>query len=127
MKNNSIFITTLFIACTLLAIACGNNDKKETLKSSVKPAHLVSKTELIDIIVELHLLEAANANRLVLDSITSVNQPAYQEGIFKKHKTTRADFNASYNYYSANNDTTMAIYEEVVTRLSKLQAETVNQ
>lgn len=125
MNYITISTKTFVLVSLLFCLACGN--KKEATKEITKPTHLLTKPMIIDIIVDLHLLEAANAQRLILDSITSVNQPAYQEGVFKKHHTTRANFNASYNYFTTNNDTAIAMYERVIAKLSQMQAENVNK
>ncbi len=75
------------------------------------PENLLKKDELISVLIDLHILEShfqrsyarADLYRDALDS-SSVS-------IFKSHNTTKANFEASLDYYALMPDTLHSIYE----------------
>ena len=106
-----------FICLALLSVSCGN-----LLKS--KPAGLLNKSQMTDILVDLHLTEATV--KADDDSISRLNdtldlRTRYAE-VFRKHNVTPDEFNTSLNYYIEQIDELDKIYAEVLSRITEMEA-----
>jgi len=64
-----------------------------------KPAHLIGKSKMIDVLYDLSLLEAVNQGHLASTMNYKVNPKEY---IYKKYKVDSAQFSQSNIYYAAN-------------------------
>ncbi|MEQ1733507.1 MAG: DUF4296 domain-containing protein [Bacteroidia bacterium] len=112
-------LTVLFLS-TLL-IACGDKNKGNT-KKMVGEKPLLTSKQVANVAVQLHLVASANASQLLADSNKVAPLDAYQEEVFKQHKTSNKNYTYAYNYYAQNADTLLWIYDEIITQLSVLQA-----
>lgn len=111
------------VVCILIILlfSCKSKKKEEVVLDS----HYLPKHEMISIIKEIHLADAA----------LSVLQPRFNEDkkysaiyyynyIFDKHKITRAFFEENVVYYSNYPQVFEEVYDSVQIEISKLQ---VNQ
>ncbi len=107
-----------FILCLfMLSVACNS-----ILKS--KPAGTLSESEMVSLLVDLHIAEATL--HIVNDSIIkSSNIPELRTRfteVFRKHGIKPDDFDTSLNYYIMHVEELDKIYVEVINRLSVMDA-----
>lgn len=106
MKNFVFIILVLF-----LSVSC----KKELVK---KPAKLIEKEKMMNIIYDLTLLEAIKYQQpLSLDSVES----SPKKFIFKKYKVDSLQFAKSNIYYASDYDGYKEMYDVINARLEKEQ------
>lgn len=107
-----------FLLClAILSVSCNRLLKSE-------PAGLLSKSQMTDILVDMHLTEATI--RAANDSISRLNdttdlQIRFAE-VFRKHDITPGEFNLSLDYYLEQIDELDKIYSEVISRLVLVEA-----
>jgi Domain of unknown function (DUF4296) len=111
-----------YITLVLLISACGNKTLKTKQLEGEKPT--LSSDAVVDIGVDLHLLASAENNQLLSDSSKSGALLPHQMLVFKKHNTNKKEYNNAYNYYAQNTDTIEKIYDDIINKLSVLQANT---
>lgn len=104
MKNFVFIILVLF-----LSVSC----KKELVK---KPAKLIGKEKMMNIIYDLTLLEAIKYQQpLSLDSVES----SPKKFIFKKYKVDSLQFAKSNIYYASDYDAYKEMFDQINARLEK--------
>jgi len=103
------FIIYLF-AC-LLMVSCYNISKPE------KPKHLLSKKEMVNIIIDLRLLASANGSNQIILKNKGIYSEAY---VYEKYKIDSSIFAESNNYYAFHIDEYDEIYNKVRDSLEAL-------
>ena len=104
MKNFVFIILVLF-----LSVSC----KKELVK---KPAKLIEKEKMMNIIYDLTLLEAIKYQQpLSLDSVES----SPKKFIFKKYKVDSLQFAKSNIYYASDYEGYKEMFDQINARLEK--------
>lgn len=102
----------LYITTVLLLVSCYSLNKPD------KPKHLLSKKEMIHIILDLRLLASANGSNQILLQ----NEGIYTEDyVFNKYKIDSATFALSNNYYAYYVDDYDEIYTKVKDSLELLK------
>lgn len=84
----------------------------------LKPSNVLPKQEMIQLIVEIELSQAAfkiksQDKKFDLDKVSN--------SIFEKHKTTSQNFDESLKYYTSRPSQMEEIYNEVISILSQKQ------
>lgn len=98
--------------------ACQSGDKLEVVDS--KPDWVIEEDKMIDIIMDLRVVEAAvyiKSNQPPRDKIKD------WEFVMKKHQVADSVFVKSHEYYTEYPEVLSGIYEQVIDRLSEMQAE----
>jgi Domain of unknown function (DUF4296) len=89
-----------------------------------KPSALLSEEEMTEVLVDIHLTEAAL--RVADDSLARLNDTTKLRilfaAVYKKHNIDPDDFNVSLDYYLQHIDELDKIYVEVINRLTELDA-----
>lgn len=110
MKKIAFILALLIIAF----VACDN----EVIK---KPNHLVNEKKMINMLVDIHLAEAA-FNHMRYDSIirnsSSVN---FYSSVLAKYEVADSVFEKSYVYYVSNPKNFEKMYREVMNKLSETE------
>lgn len=127
----------LFLAF-LLVFACN----KPKVASIEKPADLISEEKMVQVLVDVHLLEAALNLRnptvprphrpVSMEQFKDTLLPPFSADpnskdplplydIFKKHDITKKQYEASMKWYCSQPEKLSVLYEEVITELTKLQ------
>jgi len=89
-----------------------------------KPDFFIKKEKLVPLIVDLHLADAIFTSRGIINmNIEEIDSAAYYQTIFDKHQVTRTAFDSTMKYLTARPKKMDVVYEEVLTRLSKMEAE----
>lgn len=84
----------------------------------------LSKEEMIDILVDMHLAQASLDLEKVQGDSMFLGARKYYATIFQLHEVTEEEFYSSFEYYEKHTDEFHEIYEEVVNRLNELDAST---
>lgn len=107
----------LIALLTLLMISCNS-----ILRS--KPSGTLSEEEMTDILVDIHLTEAALsiADESLSRSYDTVNLRIRFAHVFKQHDVNPDDFKASLDYYLEHIEELDKIYVEVINRLTEMEA-----
>ncbi|MFZ4546552.1 MAG: DUF4296 domain-containing protein [Bacteroidales bacterium] len=108
-----------FLICMALLFASCNS-----ILSS-KPVGTLSESQMVDLLVDMHLTEAslkmASDSTSKLNDTTGVRQRFAQ--VFKKHDVEPDRFNKSLNYYIEHIEDLNKIYSEVIVKLTELDAQ----
>ncbi|WP_298238600.1 DUF4296 domain-containing protein [uncultured Algibacter sp.] len=103
---------TILLAVLVIASSCYN------LKGPKKPKNLISKEQMINILIDIRLLSSATgANKKVLDNHNIIPE-AY---IYKKYKIDSLQFNLSNNYYAYHVEDYDDIYAKIQDSLKYLK------
>ncbi len=100
-------LTLLFFACT----------KKEV----VIPDDVLKQKEMTAILTDVHIAQSAIGNAITTDS-SKYTMADYLEYILADHQTTKKEFTASLKFYSDHPEMLQAVYDSVITGLSKIEA-----
>lgn len=106
-KKSIIYICLIF-----LIVSCYNNNKPQ------KPSHLLSKKEMINIILDLRLLASANGSNQILLKNKGVYSESY---VYEKYKIDSLTFALSNNYYAYYVEDYDEIYNKVKDSLDGLK------
>lgn len=102
----------LFTILTLL-ISC-------TGKTNSVPSRIIPKDKMVDVLVDIHLAEAAADNRGFTKPQINLVMAARYDTIFMKNAITYDQFKYSYDYYMNHPDEFSDIYSEVVNKLTTM-------
>ncbi len=108
----------LLLLLLITLFAC--NEAVETI-----PDNVLSKEDMISVMVDVQLIEAA----LSLNQSEEAKETAYYnyDSVLKKHNLSREKFVHSFKYYAEHPGLMEQIYEEMLSELSKRQAEVENE
>ena len=104
-----MIVRILFFLCCLLCFSCGNKLLEE-------PENLIPKTQMVDILYDLALLNAidnSHPQELVASDVRVM------DFIFKKYEIDSVQYVQSNSYYASVPEEYRKIYEEVEARLTK--------
>lgn len=127
----------LFLLLVLFAFSC-NTQEKENLS---EPAGLIPEDKIVQVLADVHLLEATLSIRSPQPSMTRTpfdphrdttvraivqeamnKEPIGFYDIFKKHGVTRKQYETSMQWYSAKPEKLNELYDKVIVELTKRQA-----
>ncbi len=77
---------------------------------------------MVQLLVDYHLAESQTQLRSTVEDSKTL-QHSYYKFIFTKYKTNFTQFKKSFDFYSSHPEIFSKIYDEVITELSKKQAE----
>jgi hypothetical protein len=102
--------------------SCQQKEPKEKL-----PVGLIGKDTMVKIITEFHLIESSLGIRIFEDKKMMNTRNSLKAKIYSDYGITKEKFIESYSYYAKNNDLIDSIYADVLTEISKRQAEQLKQ
>lgn len=112
MRNIAFFLLTL----SMLLASCQEKEPET-------PSYLLSEDQMVDVMVDMHLLETAQNLKLMGADTTNRKYQQYFNAIFESHETSKADFDSSLFYYSTKTDQMNAIYDKVLEELYEMESE----
>lgn len=119
MQQKRVYIKICFLNFLLMfAISCG---KKK--KAFVVPDGIIKKEEMVKVLADIHITEATINLRNVSSTNTVSLNAALYKNVFVKHKISKEEFEKSYAFYSSNTELFNDVYDNVITELTKMQAE----
>lgn len=91
----------------MFLISCSKNESAK-----------LSKDEMVDIIIRIHLAEAKVSNSYLPSDSALMYYKTMEDSIFGKYNTTKKVYDSSYVYYMKNIEEMDIIYSRVVDSLS---------
>lgn len=117
-KKNYCVKTWFVLFVLLYVISCGKKKKE-----FVVPDGIIKKEEMVKVLADIHITEATiNLRNVSSTNAASLNASLYKS-VFVKHKISKEEFEKSYAFYSSNTELLNAVYDNVITELTKMQAE----
>lgn len=110
MKKN-LYIITLF----LLLNACSSGDDKF-------PDGMLTDDKMVALMVDIEIAQAKVKFESASEGIKPNYAKAY-EGVYKKHQLSKSEFFNNIEYYCSEPVKMKGIYDEVIVRLTQLQAD----
>lgn len=101
-------------ALLLLFASCSNIQNK--------PAVLINKDTMVNIITDMHLGDAILISPAVQQKPFKINSEKFYNQIIGKHNINKKTFEENINYYSNDTAQFKKIYEDVIQRLSLLES-----
>ncbi len=114
MKKNLASVLILLMA--LLIYSC-------SAPKVIIPKDILSKENMVAILTDIHLAESAVTLKFTNKDTSMYQAAEYTDFICKNHKTTKEQFNKSYDFYISHPELLNKIYDDVLTELSKKQGE----
>jgi len=112
-------IALIFIC--LLLVSCSEK------KAVVIPANIFSKQKMVNVMLDIHLLEASmSLNATSVDKNNPANPASYFD-VLKKNNISKKQYDESFEFYSQHPALLNEIYQLVLNDLSKMQAEVSNK
>ena len=104
-------ILYIIIGLVLLLVACKS-----------QPDYVIEEDRMVDILVDIHKTEAViNLNYSQVP--TDEKKRIVREAVYMRHNTTKADFDTSLVWYGNHLDVYMNVYDRVIEKLKKEDAE----
>lgn len=77
------------------------------------PENALEKEKFVDVMVDVHLVEAAINQKFVKVNDSTQASYRYYKHLFEKHDITRADFDSTFNYYMRHPKLMSEVYTQV--------------
>jgi len=104
----------IFFALLLAMFSCVSEGYKKV------PENLISEEKFVDLMVEMHLIEA-NINQRFVKLVDSTDTSfGYYRYLFDKYEVKKVDFDSTFNYYSRNPQKLDEVYDKVQERLKAM-------
>ncbi|RLD61449.1 MAG: hypothetical protein DRJ05_02625 [Bacteroidetes bacterium] len=116
------YFFNISIVLVIMTIHVGCTEKVRT--KELPPDDLIPKEEMTDIIVDMHLFDAIiwKDQKTKTKKIQQKKHHLYKS-ILEKHNISREQFESSMAFYQSDLNMFDEIYEEAITKLSKMKAE----
>jgi hypothetical protein len=108
---------TLLALALMLFTRCG----PEKVKEATQPDWVLPRDSMIALMTDIHLVEGSRTGASTLGDTVPVD--LYFKKVWEKHGITKAIYDSNFNYYVQNAKEMNAVYEKVLERLSKLEAQ----
>jgi hypothetical protein len=105
--------------CTVMFVMLLSSCKKQEIKI---PKGILTRRELVPVLVDMHLAQAAGNLSQLNDSVRS-SYYDYSLSVFRMHQITKEKYDSSMAFYAAYPGLLDEIYQEVINELSKKQGE----
>jgi len=128
MINKFIKYTILLIIMAVAFSSCSevdNQDDKNQVKID-KPTPFIERDEIVDLIVDLELAEAAIKRMATYGENTAKTSEYYYDYMFEKWGITFDEYNDIIDYYSQDPIEMEKIYADVISKLSEMQTKFVH-
>lgn len=110
----------VFIMALLLFFSSCEESKKT---KAAKPAVFLTETQMVDLITDVQLLEAALNHRRNIGQSTTELKPIWFNQLFEKHQITAVIFEENMSYYNEQPAVMEQILEEVLANIMQEQAQ----
>ena len=120
--NGTLFRPSGLLAATLALVlwtSCGGCDEP--------PSNILPRERFTEVLLQAQLIEARLNHEMVIEQRTDSPIEAYYEAMFEEQGTNREEFERTFQWYSEHPDELMAVYEDVLTELSKRKEEVIHQ
>lgn len=97
--------------------ACGPQAPEKTEDF---PDWIIPEDKMVDVLTDVHIVEGARIGKKVLGDSSSAK--AYYDLVWHKYGITEELYDSSFRFYSRNAERMDLMYEEVLTRLTKMSS-----
>lgn len=117
-QNKNLFLKSwILIALFFFTASCAKKKKEMVI-----PDEIINSTEMAKILADIHVTEATiNLRNVDSNNVASLNASLYKS-VFNKHKISVEEFKKSYAFYIGNPEIFNAVYDQVITEITKMQA-----
>ncbi|HOZ40418.1 MAG: DUF4296 domain-containing protein [Flavobacteriales bacterium] len=88
-------------------------------QGSMRPPEVLAREPFTAVLCDLQLVEARINHELVVEPIGTIPSDRYAEEVFARNGVTKEEFRTSLAYYGARHEEMTAIYEDVITELTR--------
>lgn len=121
-----LYFLVLLLTSLFLMPACSNEAPINTADFDYTAP--IEREKMIDIMIDIHLAEAlANNTKLKREGVELKSIGQYYEDIFKVHQIDQEKFTMAFEYYTQRPNEFDLMYEELIDKMSKMQAEVVGK
>ena len=106
--------------CLLLFVIACNPGRSPRSADIIKPDSLIAERQMIRILVDVHLTEAALVYLRNHGKDSKELQRDYYNVIFSKYKISKKRFSENLTYYQADQENFLKMYNEVINQLKSL-------
>jgi hypothetical protein len=99
-------------------VACGPEAPEKT---EALPDWIIPEEKMVDVLTDVHIIEGARIGQSVLGD--SLPAKFHYQKVWEKYNINAALYDSSFRYYSRNAERMDLMYEEVLTRLTKMSSE----
>jgi len=110
-----LILLPLFFSCS----------PKQGISEKKVPVNIIQPDSMVSVIVDMQLTEAVFRELKRIGQYEEKNAKVSFEAVFIKHNISKEKYEESVAYYEQNLETYEKIYENVITRLSQIQTETL--
>lgn len=110
-------LTLFFIALIMLSLGCKPANKQS------KPKNIIGRDTMVMILADIHVLEASLGIKVFEDRKMNQTRNHIKQKIYKNYSVSKKQFLLSYDYYAMQSATIDSIYMDVISEISKRQAE----
>ena len=86
-------------------------------------ADVIPKDSMLSVLVDIHVADAVADQKFGQDHPNRAFTNALYERIYQNHHITAAQYKASYKYYESHPEMMDKMYEQVITEISKKEAD----
>ena len=105
-----------FLSFLLILAGCKSSGEKDLPRGLMKDS-IISQTEMIKILADVHVLEAALQIQRSKKGDVIPMEDRYYKKLFSTYKVSRGRFKLNLNYYEMDPENFRKMYEEVVKEL----------
>ncbi len=114
---NSIVKT---LCAILFLVGCSTDSRDSPLASPSEDSRLIQKEQLVALLTDIHIAEAAHKTRVLVPEISEDVLLENYSGIFESHGVTAEEFKESYTWWWEHPAAMKSVLQEVTERLNKL-------
>jgi len=100
--------------------AC-KKQQSPTGSDTQKPDSLISRRQMVRILTDVHLTEAAVSFIKTRGDASKNLSEDYYTVVFSKYKISRKNFESNFDYYKRDQEDLIKMYEEVIDNLERLK------
>lgn len=114
-----------FLSFLVILTGCKSSGEKDFPQGLMKDS-IIPQTEMIDILADIHILEAALQIQRNKNGDVIAREDFYYKKLFSNYKVSRRRFELNLSYYERNPENFRKMYEEVVKELDTLQKQNLS-
>ena len=108
----------LIVLLTVCVISCSTD-------STSNDRQRISDEQLVSLLVDLHLADAARGSNELADVVTSGVTGTDYDAVLLKHNISASDFKETMGYFAAHPEELANLYDGVIEKLTALQGKSV--
>jgi hypothetical protein len=115
----------MFLSFILILAGCKPSAEKELPRGLTKDS-VIPRSEMISILVDVHILEAALQIQRNKGADPGVPGDFYYQQLFSRYKISKEKFRKNLSWYESDPEKLRKMYEEVIRKLDTLQKQSAS-